>query len=330
MISIIVPVYKTEKLLPQCIDSIISQTYQNFELILVDDGSPDNCPKICDNYANRDKRIIVIHQNNLGNNSARLNGLKIASGEYVMFVDSDDTLIENSIELLIHHIEKGYDIVRGRNYIIRKQSTSSKIIEDRKIKNGIIESREAYIKAILYGDLAPYLWGAIYKRSLFTEDMFHKTITFPRSEDWMIHIMIGKKISKVLCIKDVIYNYLINDNSIMQTKIFSYNYVKRMQNVILQELKDYPSEIINIFIANRLCEYIRCFFLPELPFAQDIYIEVKKHIKIIQIKMYVQSMIDSKFLHFFYNLPLYYIYTRIYCFLFLNIKLKHHKRTILH
>ena len=193
MVSIIVPVYNTEKLLPQCINSIISQSYTDFELILVDDGSQDNCPQICDDYAIRDKRIIVIHQKNSGNNAARLNGLRYASKEYVMFVDSDDTLMKNSVEILLSHIRKGYDIVKGRNYRVLTNS-NSKTIEDRKIINGVIEGSEKYIKSIICEDIAPYLWGAIYKKSLFSEDIFYKTITFPRSEDWMIHIMIGKKI----------------------------------------------------------------------------------------------------------------------------------------
>ena len=329
MVSIIVPVYNTEKLLPQCINSIISQSYTDFELILVDDGSQDNCPQICDDYAIRDKRIIVIHQKNSGNNAARLNGLRYASKEYVMFVDSDDTLMKNSVEILLSHIRKGYDIVKGRNYRVLTNS-NSKTIEDRKIINGVIEGSEKYIKSIICEDIAPYLWGAIYKKSLFSEDIFYKTITFPRSEDWMIHIMIGKKISMVLCIDDVVYNYLINDNSIMQTKIFSYNYIRRMHDVILKELEGFSCEIINTYLANYLCEYIRCFFLPELSFSKEIYIEIKKKMRDKQTKVLIKSMIDSKFLYFFNFFPLYYIYTRLFCFLFLKKRLNNHKRAILY
>lgn len=89
-LSIIVPVYKTEKYLPKCIDSILSQTFTDFELILIDDGSPDRCGEICDEYAAKDDRIIVIHQENRGVSSARNAGLDIARGEYIGFVDSDD------------------------------------------------------------------------------------------------------------------------------------------------------------------------------------------------------------------------------------------------
>ena len=90
MISIIVPIYNVEKYLSKCIDSILAQTYNDIEVILVDDGSPDNCPMICDEYAQKDNRVIVIHQKNAGVSAARNAGLKVAQGEYIGFVDPDD------------------------------------------------------------------------------------------------------------------------------------------------------------------------------------------------------------------------------------------------
>ena len=90
MISIIVPIYKVEKYIRQCVDSIINQTYEDIEIILVDDGSPDNCPQICDDYAKTDSRVKVIHKENGGIMSARKAGLKVATGEYIGFVDGDD------------------------------------------------------------------------------------------------------------------------------------------------------------------------------------------------------------------------------------------------
>ena len=89
-ISVIVPIYNTEKYLARCIESILCQTYTNLEIILVDDGSPDSCPRICDEYAEKDERIKVIHKPNGGLSDARNSGLKIANGEYVIFLDSDD------------------------------------------------------------------------------------------------------------------------------------------------------------------------------------------------------------------------------------------------
>ena len=98
MYSIIIPVYKVEKYLKQCIDSILAQTYEDFELILIDDGSPDNCPEICDEYALKDARIKAIHQKNSGAIAARKEGLKHASGEYICFVDSDDYIDKHYLE----------------------------------------------------------------------------------------------------------------------------------------------------------------------------------------------------------------------------------------
>lgn len=98
MYSVIVPIYKVEKYLPQCIESILSQTYRDFELILVDDGSPDNCPAICDKYTKKDARIKVVHKKNGGLVSARKAGLEIAAGEYVCFVDGDDFISCDMLE----------------------------------------------------------------------------------------------------------------------------------------------------------------------------------------------------------------------------------------
>lgn len=112
LVSIIVPVYGTEAYLPACIESICNQTYKNIQIILVDDQSPDSCPEICDEYAQRDSRILVIHQKNTGVSGARNTGLNYALGVYIMFVDSDDELIPDAVEILVQDAQKyGADIV---------------------------------------------------------------------------------------------------------------------------------------------------------------------------------------------------------------------------
>ncbi len=108
VISVIVPVYKVEKLLNKCVDSIINQTFKDIEIILVDDGSPDNCGTMCDDYASKDDRIVVIHKKNGGLSSARNAGIDIAKGEYLMFVDSDDYVEPN-------FCEKAYQILKEKN-----------------------------------------------------------------------------------------------------------------------------------------------------------------------------------------------------------------------
>ncbi len=108
IISVIVPVYKVEQYLSQCVDSILNQSYDNLEIILVDDGSPDRCPEMCDGYAQKDSRIRVIHKKNGGLSDARNKGIDVAKGDYLYFVDSDDCISEGSVEYLYHLIKK-YD-----------------------------------------------------------------------------------------------------------------------------------------------------------------------------------------------------------------------------
>lgn len=114
-LSVIVPIYNVEAYLPQCVDSILAQTFTDFELILVDDGSPDRCPKLCDTYAAKDPRITVIHKENAGVSAARNTGLDHATGEFVTFVDGDDYLQPRWFEHLVtHQQESGADSVIGR------------------------------------------------------------------------------------------------------------------------------------------------------------------------------------------------------------------------
>lgn len=114
-ISVIVPVYKVEKYLHECVDSILAQTFSDFELILVDDGSPDNCGAICDEYAAKDSRVRVIHQENQGLSGARNSGIDIAEGEYITFIDSDDFVDARYLEILMEGAKDGVGVVVCRH-----------------------------------------------------------------------------------------------------------------------------------------------------------------------------------------------------------------------
>ena len=109
LVSIIVPIYKVEQYLRRCLNSIVIQTYTNLEIILVDDGSPDNCPQICDEYAAKDKRIVVIHKENGGLSDARNVGLEKCIGQFIYFCDSDDEISPKCIEQLIEKYEQNTD-----------------------------------------------------------------------------------------------------------------------------------------------------------------------------------------------------------------------------
>ncbi|MDD2336049.1 MAG: glycosyltransferase family 2 protein [Geobacteraceae bacterium] len=119
LVSIIIPIYNVEKYLRECVDSALRQTYKDIEVILIDDGSPDNCPQICDEYMTLDTRVKAIHQVNGGLSSARNSGLKVSRGEYVYFLDSDDYIAENAIkELYTEVTEKNLDVVLFDSFVI--------------------------------------------------------------------------------------------------------------------------------------------------------------------------------------------------------------------
>lgn len=169
LVTIIVPVYKVEPYLPRCLDSIIHQTYQQLEIIVVDDGSPDNCGRICDEYANIDPRIKVFHTENHGLSAARNYALARANGKYIGFVDSDDWVEPDMYIELVGEIEKSKaDIVNcGVFYESSKQTKIGSVI-DKKCDNNL-----DLLKTLIIGNISNGVWNKLYKKSCFTG------ITFP-------------------------------------------------------------------------------------------------------------------------------------------------------
>ena len=208
-VSIIVPIYKVESYLHKCIDSIINQTYKNLEIILVDDGSPDNCGTICDEYALNDNRIKVIHKKNGGLSDARNEGLKIASGEWISFVDSDDWLENDAIEYMILLAnEQQSDLIIGGTHKINDNDNSViqtyTIAEDYKIMN----TKEAFYDFFINRWAS---WARLYKASI------HKNLYFPVgeiNEDEAIVFTLLEKCSKIIRTSKIVYNYRWREQSI--------------------------------------------------------------------------------------------------------------------
>jgi glycosyltransferase involved in cell wall biosynthesis len=211
-ISVIVPIYKIEMYLHQCIDSILAQSYSNLEIILVDDGSPDNCGKICDDYAEKDNRIKVIHKENGGVSSARNAGLDIATGDYISFVDGDDYVNNNMMEILLDNIISNdtdlvicnYNNVRAGNKIIPNKPYENMLFENIKKKKKLF-IYYCYEAAVIYGP-----WNKLYRRELcgrFDIEVFY-------GEDRLFVYDYLSRCKKISVINDALYNYQrININS---------------------------------------------------------------------------------------------------------------------
>ena len=169
LVSVIIPVYKTEKYLEKCVRSVMDQTYRNLEIILVDDGSPDGCPKMCDRFADEDERVTVIHKENGGVAMARNDGLKVAAGDYLFFVDSDDIVFSDTIGIMVNAaLKNDLDMVcAGCVSIDENEIFEDTISEDMKMK---IISRDSAMKYYAAKEWAP--WNRLIRSDVHIDIFF--------------------------------------------------------------------------------------------------------------------------------------------------------------
>lgn len=207
LISVIVPVYNTEKFMCRCIDSIINQTYQNLEIILVDDGSPDNAPAVCDDYKKRYLNIKVIHKANGGLSSARNAGIDICTGKYVSFIDSDDYIDKNMIKRLYTQITKYNADVAMVKYM---ETSNDDVLEYIEEKNSIVYVNDDIRKAFLTLKIDSVCVG-LYSREVIGDARFIEGKT---SEDIPFNFTIFNRINTFVYIPEVRYYYFYNPASI--------------------------------------------------------------------------------------------------------------------
>lgn len=210
MISIIVPIYNAETCLKSCLDSILSQTYNDFELILINDGSKDKSAEICDYYAALDKRVVVIHKKNAGAGAARNDGLKIAQGDYIGFVDSDDyidtnmyaTLYKVAMEYNADIVQCGYEKVSQDGKKISQSHYEDKILSKNR------ECFEEYCKGYNIDNYSPC---KIFKKIILDNVYFGD---FHYSEDAYFIIQAFLRCNKLVVVKNCFYKYVQTENSV--------------------------------------------------------------------------------------------------------------------
>lgn len=214
LVSVIVPIYGVEAYLNRCVDSILAQTYRNLEIILVDDGSPDRCGKICDEYAITDKRVKVIHRKNGGLSAARNSGLNIARGEYIICVDSDDWILPCHIEWLF----KGLSDAGTMLCICQSQKVSSE--DDIRIVEQFTQPKVLDKEAVMYTALTQFKWWSACDK-LFHRDLFDN-IRFPEgrtNEDYAIIFQVFDKCNKIAIIDVPTYCYFTRQGSITTSSL---------------------------------------------------------------------------------------------------------------
>lgn len=219
-ISVIVPVYRVEKYLPACIDSILNQTFTDFELILVDDGSPDRCPEICDETAKRDARVRAIHQANQGLSAARNAGIEAAHGAWLSFVDSDDFLAPDFLETLHDAaVQAGADCALCGVQLT--DEAGQKIGQLLSVADGVRTGR-SILETLCRASEIPYLvaWNKLYRRDVF------QTLRYPvgmQNEDTYLAAELFDTVQTVICVSKPMYFYRQRADSIMHTAVTTRN-----------------------------------------------------------------------------------------------------------
>lgn len=212
LISVIIPIYNVEQYLSKCINSIINQTYKNIEIVLIDDGSSDNSPAICDEYKKLDSRVIVIHKKNAGLSSARNKGLDIVKGNYICFVDSDDYIEANMIEELKNNMEKFNSDISVCNFYDIKNSTK-KVRLDKDFEYEFVSiGKEKFINIQNeYSPLTYYAWNKLYKKEVFDSIKFPEGRLFEYTYIFCDVFNNAERISFTL---KPLYNYVYRNNSL--------------------------------------------------------------------------------------------------------------------
>lgn len=210
LISVIIPVYNVEKYLERCVKSVIAQTYKNLEIILVDDGSKDNSGKLCDELAKLDTRIKVIHKTNEGISSTRNHGMKIATGDYIGFVDSDDYIAEDMFETLYNLAEENNAEISIVSYYEMYKERLISVRDSGKLE--IMSKQEAIKELLIDTKIQSYTWNKLFKKELFSNLEFPTGKNF---EDIATILLLFEKCDKVVLLEKPKYYYLRRDDSIV-------------------------------------------------------------------------------------------------------------------
>lgn len=213
LISIIVPVYNTEKYLHRCIDSIIAQTFTDWECILIDDGSTDGSPDICDEYAKNDNRIKVFHQENGGPSKARNTGLQVEIGVYIYFMDSDDCLVTNALDVITSNLSRYKPDILKFGYI-RKNNIGENIISCK--KDEFITEPWMMLDRTEGTEYCGFVWNTVFHRNCISNIRFREELNW--CEDHLFSFECFRQAKSMLLIPNVLYIYNIHDNGLSNVR----------------------------------------------------------------------------------------------------------------
>lgn len=252
VLSVIVPVYNVDKYLKECIESIIAQTFEDWEIILVDDGSDDKSVQICEHYSKTDSRVKLVRQEHSGASAARITGIENSRGEYICFVDSDDWMEGMAFEKMLMPLLQDCELdICMCSYVKHEGSKKTVMCGLVSCMPQIYSASKALEKMFVEEEYTWSLWGKIYKRELFfKEDLLHEPWPHTYGDDTYVNWRIFKKALTVACLPLNLYHYRLNPESIMHQKIDSRRLVYfDIYDEILNEIDNLHSHLAQCIIG---------------------------------------------------------------------------------
>ncbi|MFQ6791392.1 MAG: glycosyltransferase family 2 protein [Thomasclavelia sp.] len=292
LVSVIIPVYNIEKFISKCVKSVLENTYRNIEIILVDDGSTDSSGKICDKFSKNYRNVATIHKTNGGLSSARNEGIKNSNGDYILFVDGDDTLNDEAITMLVNAaaktnsdvIQMNYEMVNKDGAILgMKQSINTTYLGKNNILNAFFINDYINVTA----------WGKLYKKEIFDSVSFY---VGKNNEDTIFLADLFEIINSYTCIDYIGYQYLYRNNSITKTSfnekkmdaIFATEYFFVKCKKLWPKYKSYASLQIC-----KVCFYTYCNYINSNYLNKDIEKEILNKNRIYYKLVYKDKIIIS-------------------------------------
>ncbi len=313
-ISVIVPIYKVEKYLEQCIDSIIRQTYKNLEIILVDDGSPDRCPAICDDYAQKDSRVIVIHQKNTGAPRALNNALSRAKGKYVWFIDSDDFVEKDALSVLVEKAEKNCAdmVIFGARTVDFKTSAPNNQQVDywslSKIDKKFTQQTFTYQDTIDWLINIPTVpWNKFHRREFLVSHHIKFDTDLLAPYDAFFNLCCYLDNAKIIIYNQVLYNYRLSPQS-TTAKLVANGSHQWAQPILLAQKtdelikkKNVIEKLYGVFVKRNLLHLNFWFRRAQGSAQRKFYCKMRKYFKSLDKSIYTKENILQSGLYEFYS-----------------------------
>ena len=316
MISIIVPVYNVEKYIRKCLDSIIGQTYTDLEIILVDDGSPDNSGAICDEYAKNDSRIKVIHKQNGGLSSARNAGLDVASGEFVTFIDSDDYIEADTISSVVDAIsQKQVEIVLIREKQVNQKGETTKKVGDKPTNTTFYKGKDFLVELVL-GKQINGACDKFYKRECINNLRFEEGRH--HGEDMLFNVQYLDCVNTVGYVDSIKYSYVSNDDSVTHApfnnhSVDSIYFKDKVYNIVKEKYPAYTGTLARRCFVARLTLLRLIYNSLQQKEQKELIKESQNYLKqnYRQVKSELSGKEKIEYILYRFIRPIYFLYLKI-------------------